>query len=141
MSVSGFEDPREARCGGGPVVLVVEDDRDAREALAELLQAEGFEVVTAPNGLAALQALRAGLRPSVIVLDVMMPVMDGWDFRAQQARDPALAGIPVVVMTAAGFSVPSVIQQFGRVEYLTKPLHPQSTLQTLRRLCDGRAVS
>jgi CheY-like chemotaxis protein len=88
-------------------VLVVEDDADILRALVQVLQDEGHTVRAAENGLVALAALRApGARPPcVILLDLMMPVMDGWAFRAAQLRDPALAGIPVIVLTADGSAV------------------------------------
>lgn len=82
-------------------VMVVEDDEGIRDALCDLLAAEGFEVVPAVNGADALQRLRNGPRPDVILLDLMMPVMDGWAFRAEQRRDPAIADVPVVVITAS----------------------------------------
>jgi CheY-like chemotaxis protein len=81
-------------------VLVVDDDQPLREAVVEALEEEGLAVSCCAHGLAALSALRAGLRPDVILLDLMMPVMDGWAFREEQLRDPALASIPVVVLTA-----------------------------------------
>src|SRR5574340_1100683 len=83
-------------------VLLVEDDAAIRDALRELLEAEGFVVQGAANGREALARLRAGgHRPRLILLDLMMPVMDGWEFRQAQRGDPALARIPVVVLTAA----------------------------------------
>jgi len=83
-------------------VMVVEDDEGIREALCDLLQTEGFEVVSAIHGADALAKLRAEAKhPDVILLDLMMPVMDGWAFRAEQRRDSALADIPVVVITAS----------------------------------------
>jgi CheY-like chemotaxis protein len=82
-------------------VLIVDDDAALRETLADALTDEGFTVSFSVNGLEALQALRAGLRPDVILLDLMMPVMDGWRFREEQALDRELASIPVVVITAA----------------------------------------
>jgi CheY-like chemotaxis protein len=81
-------------------VLVVDDDFDLRETLADVLQDEGFTVATAADGLAALDYLRAGNRPAVILLDWMMPHCDGAQFRAEQLSDTALAGIPVVLLTA-----------------------------------------
>ena len=92
---------RAASCEG---VLVVEDDPDILRALVQALEDEGYAVRAAENGRAALAALRApGARlPCVILLDLMMPVMDGWAFRAEQLRDPLLAEIPVVVLTADG---------------------------------------
>jgi len=85
-------------------VLVVEDDVDILQALVQVLEDEGYPVRVAENGRAALVALRTnGARPPcVILLDLMMPVMDGWAFRAAQLDDPALAPIPVIVLTADG---------------------------------------
>jgi CheY-like chemotaxis protein len=83
-----------------PDVLVVEDDADVREALADALADVGYRVAQAPGGDVALARLREGLRPRMILLDLMMPGVDGWAFRRQQAADSALAGIPVMVLTA-----------------------------------------
>jgi CheY-like chemotaxis protein len=82
--------------------MVVEDDRDIRESLRRLLEEEGFEVSTCPDGQRALETLQApgGARPDLVVLDLMMPVMDGWQFRARQRADPGLAGIPVLAISA-----------------------------------------
>jgi two-component system response regulator MprA len=81
-------------------VLIVDDDRDVREILGELLVDEGFKVEAAWNGETALARLEAGFRPDVIVLDLMMPVMDGLTFRAVQRQHTALADIPVIGLTA-----------------------------------------
>ena len=82
-------------------VLIVDDDADIRDLLAEALVQEGFDVMTAANGLEGLRILR-GLRapPSVILLDLMMPILDGYGFLDQFRRDPVLASIPLVVVTA-----------------------------------------
>src|SRR5919206_1695644 len=80
-------------------VLVVEDDFAIRETLRELLEDEGYRVAWAANGKEALARLHERA-PRVILLDLMMPVMDGWEFRVAQQRDPALASIPVVVISA-----------------------------------------
>jgi CheY-like chemotaxis protein len=85
----------------GGRILVVEDDPDIRETLSEALGFEGYEVTAASNGREALDALRRGPRADVILLDLMMPVMSGWEFRRVQLDDPALAGIPVVVVSAS----------------------------------------
>lgn len=82
-------------------VLVIEDERDIREALAEALEYEGYEVAVAANGREALRSLDRGPIPDVILLDLVMPEMSGWEFRQVQVRDPALAGIPVVVVSAS----------------------------------------
>lgn len=83
-------------------MLVVEDDEGIRDALCDLLESEGFAVSSAVHGRDALEKLRNnGARPDIILLDLMMPVMDGWAFRSEQQQDPSLADIPVVVITAS----------------------------------------
>ncbi len=107
-------------------ILVVEDDQALREAIAEILLDEGLEVARSANGWDALTKLRSGLRPHLILLDLMMPVMDGWEFRSEQLKDPELAQIPVVVMTAAGKMKPidsrAVMQKPFRLEELLSVL-------------------
>jgi CheY-like chemotaxis protein len=85
-----------------PSVLIIDDDSGSREALAELLVDEGYDVATAEDGAEGLAYLRVGHRPRVILLDLMMPGVDGWDFRAEQKRDEELAHIPVIAISAAG---------------------------------------
>ncbi len=82
-------------------VLIVEDDLDIRESLAELLELQGYGVLQAHDGRAALDVLAAGARPGLILLDLMMPGMDGATFLEEQRARPELAQIPVVVLTAA----------------------------------------
>src|ERR1039458_2805429 len=84
-----------------PRVLLVEDDADIRDLLAGFLEDEGFTVATAPNGKEALAWLGTHPAPRVILLDLWMPVMTGEEFREVQMRDPVLAAIPVVIITAA----------------------------------------
>ena len=103
-------------------VLLVEDEPAIALSLGDALREEGLAVATAQNGLEALQLLRNGLRPSVILLDLMMPVMDGWDFRHEQLHDPTLKDIPVIVVTATGFSADTIRGQFGNVDELPKPV-------------------
>jgi two-component system chemotaxis response regulator CheY len=81
-------------------ILLVEDDVDVREALVEALSDRGYAVETAGDGLVALQVLRGGKRPGVILLDLMMPRMDGVEFRTAQRADPKLADLPVVLLSA-----------------------------------------
>jgi len=119
------------------IVLIVDDDRSVAEGLGEVLESEGYEVQTADNGRAALEQLRGGLRPCAILLDLMMPVMDGWDFRHAQMSDVDLKEIPVVIISAAGFSANTVRAQFGGVEYLTKPFQLGPFVATVRRFCHG----
>ena len=84
----------------GPI-LVVDDDIDIRETLADTLKDRGFDVILAANGLEALKLVRRMTTPpSVILLDLMMPVMDGYGFLEERRKDPALACIPVAIVTA-----------------------------------------
>jgi CheY-like chemotaxis protein len=87
--------------GEKSVILVVDDDVDCREMLAELLSNEGYVIEIAANGRQALEQLNHS-RPALIILDLMMPVMSGWEFRARQKNDPRLESLPVVVMSASG---------------------------------------
>lgn len=84
-----------------PTVLVVDDDPVVRASLTAALELGGFLVVQAVDGLDALLALRTGFAPAAIVLDLEMPLMSGWEFRAAQLGDPALARIPVVVVSSS----------------------------------------
>lgn len=83
-------------------ILLVEDDFDVREALVETLRDRGYQVESASDGEQALQLLRAGSRPGLILLDLMMPRMSGSEFRMVQQVDPALAHLPVVLLSADG---------------------------------------
>jgi CheY-like chemotaxis protein len=85
-------------------VLIVDDDASIRELMATALRCSGFGAVTAINGADALRYLRAGGDACVILLDLMMPVMDGFEFRREQLRDPRLASIPVVVLSTMASS-------------------------------------
>ena len=81
-------------------ILVVEDDADAREALIDILSISGYSAAPAGNGREAMDYLKTAPPPELIILDLQMPVMDGREFRAAQKRDPKLAAVPVVVVTA-----------------------------------------
>lgn len=94
--------PTKAPTLPAPVILLVEDEAPIREVIEAVLQAEGYRVVSSVNGADALTELRSGLRPCMIVLDLMMPVMDGWQFRRAQLGDAELLKIPTVVYTAVG---------------------------------------
>jgi CheY-like chemotaxis protein len=120
-------------------VLVIEDDDDLREALSELLWEEGYTVSQAANGQEALLALRSGgTRPRLILVDLMMPVMDGWEFCAEQMKDPELSAIPVGVISALGPSVklPYRINDAGRFH---KPGDPIRLLQLVASYCATRS--
>jgi CheY-like chemotaxis protein len=85
-------------------ILVVDDDRDIREGIADVLIDEGYDVATASDGAEALAKMRDGPLPRLVLLDLMMPNLDGWGFRASQKADPALSNVPVIVVTASGNS-------------------------------------
>ena len=115
-----------------PTVFIVEDDPDTREMLGKFLELEGFHVETAANGRQALDLLSGGLKASVIVLDLMMPIMDGWQFRREQVRNSALAAIPVIVVSAAGK------ERLANIEansYLTKPIDLEELLREVSMFC------
>lgn len=116
-----------------PRVLVVEDDRDTREMVSRFLELEGFDVQTARNGAEALNVLEGGDHTCVILLDLMMPVMDGWQFRRLQQDDPRLSRIPVVVVTAAGPR--ERIPPIAADGWLAKPLDFDTLLATIERFC------
>jgi CheY-like chemotaxis protein len=84
-----------------PTLLIVDDDRDIREVLGEMLSDEGFNIEAAWNGAEALKRLHEGFRPNLIILDLMMPVMDGLTFHEHLKHSPDLASIPVIGVTAA----------------------------------------
>lgn len=117
-------------------LLVVEDDQDIRHALALVLESEGYRVVGVANGQEGLDHLRRGERPCVILLDLMMPVMDGWEFRAQQTGDPSLAPIPVIVISADS-KVPQKAAALGAAAYLKKPIDFDALIEAVRRYCPG----
>ena len=112
-----------------PTVLVVEDEPDIREAIAEALGAEGYAVRVAVHGRDALERLKSSAATDVVVLDMMMPVMDGWEFLAAKEADPALAGIPVIVTSAAPQKLPP-----GARVLLGKPFELVRLLSTIAQL-------
>jgi CheY-like chemotaxis protein len=110
-------------------IFVVDDDLDLRETLGELLAEEGYDIRLLENGRAALDLLHAGVRPRLILLDLMMPEMSGWEFREVQLRDEALRTIPVVVMTASrGFDDSAL-----SAEVLLKPVGVTEILGAVER--------
>jgi CheY-like chemotaxis protein len=117
---------------GAPSILVVEDDVAIRETMVELLTGEGFHVTCAANGAEALEALERGAAPSLILLDLMMPVMDGWAFRVAQQQDPRLSGIPVVVLSA-GAGMEGRLSHLQPAAFLPKPFELEHLLHTVGR--------
>jgi CheY-like chemotaxis protein len=114
-------------------VLVVDDDRDVREALVEVLTGRGFRVTTAADGREALQVLRTlRVPPFAVLLDLMMPVMDGYEFLKAQKSDPSIADVPVAVVSAAH----GVNRQRlgGCVSIIPKPINMALLMKTLLQL-------
>jgi two-component system chemotaxis response regulator CheY len=114
------------------VVLIVDDDTDALEALSLVLEEAGYDVLRASNGLEALGQLgdQRG-ECDLILLDLMMPVMNGWDFRRKQMAIPALAGIPVVLMSAGARMASG---DLGAAGYVAKPVEVSDMLATIARI-------
>jgi CheY-like chemotaxis protein len=112
-------------------ILIVDDDHDIRESLAEVLAELGFQVATVANGREALAELEREPATAVL-LDLMMPVMDGWQFREEQRRRPALARTPVIVVSADG-DVRASAAAIGADAWLRKPIH----IADLLALLDG----
>jgi CheY-like chemotaxis protein len=116
-------------------VLIVEDDRDIRGALREILHDEGFRPLEAVNGQDAIDRLGSmGENPCVILLDIMMPVMDGWGFRTVQQADPQLSTIPVVVLTAHA-NAEQTAREMLAAGFLKKPVSIDVLLKTVNRYC------
>ena len=118
-----------ARCP----VLIIEDDDDLREMMDQLLTLEGYQPETASNGKEALDFLHGGGRPDLILLDLMMPVMDGWEFRRRQREDPQLSKLPVVILSALDQSRAA---ELGGAAFLKKPLDFDRLLELVRSYCD-----
>ncbi len=116
------------------LILLVEDDTDIREEMAALLQAEGYQVAQARNGKEALDQLKTMPAPCIILLDLMMPVMNGWDFRAQQLADPALKKIPTVIVSGAA-QAPQEARSLGAAAFLQKPFDVEPLLDVIEQYC------
>jgi CheY-like chemotaxis protein len=122
-------------------VLVVDDDEDIRLAVADVLDLYSFRAVTAANGHEALEWLRGAARlPSLILLDLMMPVMDGHAFLAELRRDPRLSAIPVVVFTAYG-KVPADLSAVPAQAFVSKPLGAAQLVDLVERFATAGQTS
>ena len=128
--------PGEAPFAAGIRLLLVEDDPSIRATLAEMLSDEGYVVTTATHGRDALEMLRLAPVPDAIVLDLMMPVMDGWEFRIEQRADPLIAGIPLLAMSA---DLSPKARAIAADAYVRKPIDFPEMLRLLRDIV-GRAA-
>jgi len=115
--------------------MIVDDDDDLREILADIMSSQGYEVAAFADARKALAALEGGLSPFLILLDLMMPGMSGLEFRAAQLDDPRLAEIPVAVVTAAA-SLTDGDRTMSNVETLRKPFALDAALTLVGRYAD-----
>ena len=117
-------------------ILLAEDDDDLRDAMLDTLEDAGYRVVAVPNGQEAMIWLtEAAQLPSLILLDLMMPVMDGWQFIEAQRNDPRASKIPVVILSAMG-AQPTI----DAAEFLRKPTKAQPLIEVVSRFCGSRAA-
>jgi two-component system cell cycle sensor histidine kinase/response regulator CckA len=122
---------------GGQRVLVVEDDADLRDLLSDLLRTDGFHVAVASDGSEGLRSLRQGPPPDLILLDLIMPVKDGWEFRIEQKLDPAIAMIPVMAMSAD--ATPKAVAIDADV-YIRKPFQYEALRSEVRRVLETKRL-
>jgi CheY-like chemotaxis protein len=115
-------------------ILIVEDDADIREAMAAFLEAEGYPIAEAANGQEALRLLRSQRMFCLVLLDLYMPVMNGWEFREEQLRDPTIAGIPVVIVSADR-TARQKASQLRAIDYMVKPIEFSALLGTVAANC------
>jgi CheY-like chemotaxis protein len=115
-------------------ILVIDDDVDIQDAVGEILVDEGYTVCRASNGREAIKCLREHDLPELILLDLMMPVMNGWQFREEQSRDPELSRIPVVVLSA-GVDADEQATALHAAGFLSKPVGLDSLLSMVGRYC------
>jgi CheY-like chemotaxis protein len=115
-----------------PHVLVVDDDDELRDAVADALRDAGLSVKTARNGREALDVMAKEALPAVILLDLMMPIMSGWEFRVAQLRDEKIRAIPIVVMSAVT-DVRGAAEQLQADGFLMKPVELQTLIATVTR--------
>jgi CheY-like chemotaxis protein len=116
-------------------VIIVDDDTAVRAAICDVLHEVGYAVAAFENGRTALEYLRDGNRPSLILLDLMMPVMDGWAFLCEKREDPRLAAIPVAVLSAAG--IERLPADVPADHFLRKPFQVSPLLDLVARTCTG----
>jgi two-component system, chemotaxis family, chemotaxis protein CheY len=118
-----------------PTILIVEDDEDARDLLKRILDAKGFNAAVAGDGAEALQYLRASEdEVDLILLDLMMPKMNGWEFRAAQLEDERFRSIPVVVLTADARAAAKA-EEVSASGYVAKPVAFPKLMEMIERVC------
>ena len=116
------------------MILLVEDDRELHAAMTAILEAEGYRVIGAFDGVEAIERLRDGARPCVVVLDLMLPRKDGLQFRTEQLADPALAAIPVIAYSGDA-RLAEAATAFGVHHWFRKPIDFGAMLEAVARYC------
>jgi CheY-like chemotaxis protein len=119
------------------VVLVVDDDKDLRDTLVDVLQEEGYEAIAASSGQEALKLLQEGARPGIILLDMMMPGMDGQRFRTEQMQNGAWTTIPTVIFSAH-VKAAEAASTMGVAGVLQKPVRMEALLEMVSRFVPPR---
>ncbi len=117
-------------------ILLIDDDPDIRVSLAEVLRLEGYPVETAGNGAEGLERLKRDSPPCVILLDLMMPIMDGWQFRAKQLTEPDLAQLPVIILSATT-EIRRHAAELNVAGFVSKPFLLDRLLNVVERYCGG----
>lgn len=115
-------------------ILVADDSLDVLEAMSMVLESAGYVVLTATDGKVALDRLRHGAAPSLILLDLMMPGMNGWQFLDELRHDPSLTAIPVVIVSSGSYQAKE-IECLGVAGYLKKPFDVSTLFATVEQYC------
>ncbi len=135
-------DPTHARNqpDGPGRVLIIDDEADVRELFRDILHAAGFDAVSAASGAEGLEILRSDPRIKVVLLDLLMPEMDGWRFRHHQLSQPRYASIPTVIVTGAPLGL-AAHEQLQAADYLSKPVPRERLIDTVAKYCDPGSAS
>jgi len=115
-------------------VLVVDDDEDIRLVISDVLELSGYRAVTAGDGEDALMLMARDPEVGLVLLDMMMPGVDGWEFRRRQLQDPTLARVPVVILSGAG-GTEKIAHELGADGFLSKPVMKAQLLEMVKRYC------
>lgn len=133
-------EPSTGEPDGPGRVLIIDDEPDVRELFQDILQGAGFDAVSAESGAEGLEILRTDPRIRVVLLDLLMPEMDGWRFRHHQLSQPQYAAIPTVIVTGAPLGGVAH-EQLQAADYLSKPVSRERLIGTVAKYCDPRNAS